>query len=299
MHVPLLLLALASTPIIVDTDVGAWCDDALAIAYAAKHPRAELVGVTTVMEGSYRAPVALKVLDVLGRSDVPVFIGARSALGKKGAIANAGKTKQMETVARLGAPKRKSEAQPAVDWMVREVLARPKQITIIAIGPLTNIALALQREPRFKDAVRELVIMGGALDYPEPEWNIKNDIRAAQVVFDSGIPLTMVGLDVTLKCRPTQEQVAALRGAGHTLLADFLAADANDKLWAHHDPLAVAATFDRSVLKLEGMKVRVDAAGNTVATKGGSVQVATGVDAARFSKLLLETLTAARRGAAK
>ncbi len=278
-------------PIILDVDVGAWCDDAVAITYAAKNPRAELVGVTTVMEGAYRAPVALKLLEVVGRTDVPVFVGARNALGKSGPIPNAEKTKQMEAVARLGGARRKPEAQPAVEWMVRQVLARPKQITVVATGELTNVALALQREPKFKDAVRELVIMGGALDYPEPEWNIKNDVKAAQVVFDSGIPLTMVGLDVTLKCRPTMEHVAALRAAGLPLLADFVAADSGDKLWAYHDPLAVAAVFDRSLLKLERMKVRVDANGNTVATKGGNVQVATGVDAARFIQMLLHTLS--------
>ena len=106
-------------------------------------------------------------------------------------------------------------AQHAVDYLIERVLAEPNEISIFPIGPLTNIAMAIRKEPRFADAVKELVIMGGAiLEHgnmtPQAEFNIYVDPHAAHIVFHSGIPITLIPLDVTHKCLLKQEHVDRL-----------------------------------------------------------------------------------------
>ncbi len=296
-------------PIILDTDIGAWSDDALALAYAAKHPKIEILAVTTVMDGSYRAPVALKLLELLGREEVPVFLGARNRLLKGSqAMAGAEKTAQMAAVARLPAPRRAVEPEFAPDWIVRQAMARPGKVTLVSIGPLTNIALGLLAEPRLKEAVKEVVLMGGALDRPEAEWNFKRDPEAARIVLESGLPITMVGLDVTLRCRLTPRQIEDIARAGTPLLkllGEFLRReDPNDPLFALHDPLALGVTADRSLVKLQRTIIDVETrgeftAGATVPRRGPTppeklarrgIQVALEVDSERFVREFMATL---------
>ena len=296
-------------PVILDTDIGGDIDDALALVYAVRHPRLEVAGVTTVMDGSYRAEMALKLLELLGRDDIPVVRGARNRLLKGNQpMAGAEKAPQMSALEGLAPPRRSPLPDFAPDWIVRQVMARPGKITLVPYGPMTNIALALMREPRLKEAVKEIVLMGGALDRSGPEYNLKMDPEAARIVFESGLLITMVGLDVTTKCRLKPEQVDAIAAAGTPLmklLTGFLRAWQGgnpQQMPTLHDPLAVGVTADRSLVRLERMIIDLETrgdftAGATVARRGPpeelarrGVQVAVGVDADRFLRHFLETL---------
>ncbi len=302
-------------PVILDTDIGGDIDDALALVYAVKHPRLEVLGVTTVMDGSYRTAMALKLLELLGRDDVPVFRGARNRLLKGSQVMpDAEKAPQMEALEKMSAleglapPRRAVAPEFAPDWIAQQVMARPGKITLVPYGPMTNIALALIREPRLKESVKEIVLMGGALNRARPEYNLMMDPEATRVVFDSGLPITMVGLDVTTRCRMKPEQVEALANAGTPvlkLLTGFLRAwqrNNPQQMPVLHDPLAVGVVADRSLVKLERMIIDVETrgeftAGATVPRRGTpeelarrGIQVAVEVDADRFLRHFLETI---------
>ena len=306
---PLALLALVmissagaqKLPVIVDTDIGSFSDDALALAYLARHPEIELVGVTTVHEGAGREPLALKLLELLGRTDVPVFrgCGVGPLCSSKAGDASAKalpETAQTRATAALPPPRRAVEREAAADWIARTAAARPGRITLLAIGPLTNVALAFERSPQLKKALREIVIMGGALKFHEPEWNIRTDVPAARAVFESGVPLTMVGLDVTLQCRPLPSHITRLEKSSQPvlqLLGRFLRADdPKSPLFAYHDPLAAAVAADRSLVRLKRMSLRVNEAGATVVDRaaGSPISAATSVDSRRFIRGFLEII---------
>ena len=117
--------------------------------------------------------------------------------------------------AKLPEPKTKPVPQHAIDYLIERFLAEPGEISLFAIGPLTNVALAIRKEPRFASAVKELVIMGGAIREsgnmsPQAEFNVYTDPYAAHVVFHSGIPITLIPLDVTHKCMLYAEQIKRL-----------------------------------------------------------------------------------------
>ena len=193
--------------IIIDTDPGV--DDAMAIFLALRSPDLELVGLTTVFGNSNVDATtrnALNLLHVAGRTDIPVARGAGRPLvnppGPTGewvhgddAMGNIGWTTVLD-------PALKPVDVPAARFIVDMVMANPGEITLVPIGPLTNLALALQLEPRIAANVREIVMMGGSALAPGnvsplAEANVHNDPHAASVVFSADWPITMAGLDVT------------------------------------------------------------------------------------------------------
>ena len=193
--------------IIIDTDPGV--DDAMAIFLALRSPDLELVGLTTVFGNSNVDATtrnALNLLHVAGRTDIPVARGAGRPLvnppGPTGewvhgddAMGNIGWTTVLD-------PALKPVDVPAARFIVDMVMANPGEITLVPIGPLTNLALALQLEPRIASHVREIVMMGGSALAPGnvsplAEANVHNDPHAASVVFSADWPITMAGLDVT------------------------------------------------------------------------------------------------------
>ena len=196
------------TRVILDCDPG--IDDALAIVFACGHPGLDLTGVTTVSGNVDLGKVtanALSVLELAGRPDVPVTAGSARPLLRP--IADA---RDVHGESGLGAatlPPARAEAIPghAVDFLIEQIGAAPGQITLVATGPLTNIALAVRREPRLTGWVRDFVIMGGSTGRgnttPAAEFNIWADPEAAAIVFGAGWQVTMVGLDVTLQARAT------------------------------------------------------------------------------------------------
>ncbi len=204
------------TAIILDTDPG--IDDAMAIFYAMADPSLELVGMTTVF-GNVFTPDgtrnALALCELAGQ-DIPVAEGAHVPLvqpqhppadfvhGKHG-LGNA----------RLPEPNRKPDSRPAHQFIAETLAERPGEITIVAVGPLTNIALALQHHPEITKTAKNVVVMGGAIRTPgnvsaHAEANIWNDPHAAEIVFSANWDVAMVGLDVTERIQCTPEDCAPM-----------------------------------------------------------------------------------------
>ena len=204
------------TKIILDCDPG--IDDALAIAFAHGHPGIELTGITTVAGNVGLAKTtanALAVCEFIGAAGTPVTAGCAGPLLRPALDA-----RQVHGDSGLGgATLPPSAGSPAaghaVDYIIDAVGAAPGEITLVATGPLTNIALAVRREPRLADWVREFVIMGGSAGRgnvtPAAEYNIWADPEAAAVVFRAGWTVAMLGLDVTLR---TGANDAVLRRMG-------------------------------------------------------------------------------------
>ncbi len=211
---------------ILDCDPG--IDDALAIAFACGHPGLELAGVTTVSGNVDLAKVtanALSVLELAGAADVPVTAGSGRPLLRAPLDARDVHGESGLGAARLPAAARPPASGHAVDFLIEKIGAAPGAITLVATGPLTNIALALRREPRLAGWVRDFVIMGGSAGRgnvtPAAEFNIMVDPEAAAIVFAAGWQVRMVGLDVTLQARATPAVQERMRGLGQ-LAADLL-----------------------------------------------------------------------------
>jgi purine nucleosidase len=211
--------------IIIDCDPG--IDDALAIVFAHGDPGLELCGITTVAGnvGLDRTTAnALRVRDFIGMQDVPVVPGSAGPLLRP--VLDAGHVHGASGLAgaRLPGPASPPTAGHAVDYLTEAISAAPGEITLIATGPLTNIALAVRREPLLVERVRDFVIMGGSAGRgnvtPAAEFNMAADPEAAAIVFGAGWTVTMVGLDVTLQARATMAVRGRMRGLGR--LADDL-----------------------------------------------------------------------------
>lgn len=220
-------------PIIMDVDVGV--DDALAMMLALRSPELDLRAITTVSGNVHvdkTSVNALKVLEAMGVSRIPVAKGAAKPLLRDLEVAEDFHGKDGLGDSNIALPKLQVDKRHAVDLLTEETAARPKQIAVVATGPLTNIATVILREPRFAENVRELVIMGGAYGVtvygygnanPAAEFNIYADPEAASIVFKSGIPLTAVGLDITTDPTTmlTKELYRRIKQAG-TPLAKFV-----------------------------------------------------------------------------
>ena len=312
--------------LLIDTDPsagipGADVDDVLAIAFALGSPDAALEGLTIVagnVELEEAVASALLTLEVLDRPGVPVYPGAAKPLVRERAeIREILRARRDDPLARelwADVPRPVARLRPqsirAAEFTIETVLAAPGEITLVAIGPLTNVALALLLEPRVAETVREIVFMGGNLGARHPgvaavEFNVANDPEAAHVVLRSGAPLTMVGLDVTTRTCLTLEALEAATASG-TPAARFLrrtcapwirfvrARRGIEGCWLH-DPLAVAVALDPGVVTTErrevGVELRRDAAyGQTVATGDGPVDVCVAVDDSRFMARVLPAL---------
>lgn len=292
---------------ILDTDIGTDVDDAMALALAMRSPEIEIAGVTTVYgDVRLRARLAKKLLKLEGKGGVPVLAGIEQPLLRNREVWWPGH----EGEGVLGDEAIPFEEEHAVDFIVRTVMNHPGEITLAPIGPLTNVAAALIREPRVARNVKEIVLMGGVTrmadngaELPPIEHNIKSDPEAAAVVFSSGAPIVMVGLDVTMKARIRRAEARLLARSGNPLneaLARLIEKwmDVIGQDWtAMHDPLAVALLADRSLCGMRRMKVSVEydhrhPSGQTIAVADptGNVDVCLEVDGPGFVKLLMERL---------
>ena len=309
---------LVSTPIILDCDPG--IDDALAIAFATASPEIDLVGLTTVAGNVGLAKTtanALAVASFVGAKDVPVTPGSAVPLLRPALDAGHVHGDSGLGGAVLPPPARAAEGGHAIDYIIDTISAAPGEITLVATGPLTNIGLALRREPRLATWVRDFVIMGGSASRGNmnhaAEYNIWADPEAAAIVFSAGWTVRMIGLDVTLRARATaavQERMRSLGSLGSQLLLPALAQyrDSADTTGEPpvHDVCAIVSISDPAAFSYTPAQVQVEThgtftSGMTVTefspSASHNAQVATGIDAGRFWTTVLaayETLPAAQ-----
>jgi len=290
----------ASTPVILDTDIGTDIDDAYALAMVLHHPEFELLGVTTVSgDAVARARLAAKLLHVAGPEwrRVPVYAGTSTA---------AQYMKQVEWAAAFTAPSLHTSG--GVDFMRRAIEARPGKVTLIAVGELTNVAALLESSPGIASKIHAIALMGGSIyrgyapgSKPEPEWNIKSNAHAAQVVFAAGIPLRVAPLDSTADLKLTPDMRVALFSRG-TPLNDALAS--LNSIWRHtntwkaenptlFDVLAVELASPASHFELQDLRLEVQDDGQTVPAAGNpaNAAVALKIDADAFMQAFVATLT--------
>ncbi len=224
-------------------------------------------------------PNALRMVEIAGRTDIPVAAGARAPLVRRLVTATYAHGENGLGGAVFPEPKTKPVATPAAE-MIREIVRKyPGEVTLITIGPLTNVATALSADPELASMVQGLIMMGGSLSggniTPAAEFNIYVDPEAARIVFQSGIPVTMVGLDVTRKTSLTDEHVRALEAAQNPV--SQAAAMIGRNAIKHnrergylvgpnmHDSLAVAGFLDPTILKWQDYYVDVETTGELTA----------------------------------
>ncbi len=212
---------MAAQPIIIDTDPGQ--DDAVAIMLALASPQLEVLGITAVAGNvplSLTEVNARKVCELAGRPDVKVHSGASRPLIRDLVTAEHVHGKTGLDGPELPEPQMKLQEQHAVDFIVETLMERePGTVTLCPLGPLTNIALALIREPKIASRIKQIVLMGGGFFEggnitPTAEFNIYVDPHAADVVLRSGVPIVMMPLDVTHKALTTRKRVDAIRNLG-------------------------------------------------------------------------------------
>jgi pyrimidine-specific ribonucleoside hydrolase len=303
------------TRIILDCDPGH--DDAIALMLALASPELELLGVTTVAGNQTVQKTtanAIRVLDHLGRDDVSVAAGAQRPLVRERHVAANVHGETGLDGPDLPPAAREPEAEHAIDWTARTLSAQPHPVTLIATGPLTNVALFLARYPELETKVARVVLMGGAIGEgnvtPAAEFNIWADPEAARRVFASGLDVTMVGLDVTHKALMREPHVEELAASG---IAGRLVADLYGFYVEHHrrryawdgapvhDAVAVAHVVDETLLQTKHCGVLVDTGpelsrGRTYVDRWGSANwkpnchVAVDIRSERFFELLIERI---------
>ncbi len=301
-------------PIILDCDPGH--DDALAIVLAMARPEIDLLGITTVagnapLEATTRN--ALRVLALLGRTDIPVAAGADRPLVRPLEVAdNVHGVSGLEG-AELPDPLADPRPEGALAFMAATLAATEEPVTLVPTGPLTNIATLLLAHPELADRIDRICLMGGAIHEgnwtPAAEFNIWVDPEAARIVFRSGSPITMIGLDVTHRAVFGEADVARLEALGTPvsavfadLLRFFARFHADRYGWDGspiHDAVAVAHLAVPALVETIPYRVDVETAGEL--TRGRTVvddrgvpgpppnaDVAVAIDRQRFVDLLIE-----------
>lgn len=279
-------MTVARLPVVLDCDPGH--DDMVAILLAAASPALDLRAITTVGGNGSLEKVtrnALLVCTHAGIADVPVAAGAAAPLlGRDHGAASQVHGESGMDGADLGEPTVALDPRHAVDLIADVLRASDEPVTLIPTGPLTNVALLLARFPELAaERVREIVLMGGSIATgnwrPLAEFNVWCDPEAAHVVFSSGLPVTMCGLDVTHQALATEDVLASLRAIGSPLSAlvvDLLGffADRYRSLWGFpaapvHDPVAVARVIAPEVVRCVAANVVVELHGEH--TRGATV----------------------------
>jgi purine nucleosidase len=303
--------------IIIDTDPGV--DDALTFLLALASPEIQLEALTitqgnvTVEKGTRNA---LAVLELLHATHIPVAQGTSLPLVGPLLASDLVHGKSGLGNANLPEPTNIPVTQHAIDYLIERFLAEPGELSLFAVGPLTNVALAIRKEPRFAGAVKEMVIMGGSIREggnitPQAEFNVYADPHAAHIVFHAGIPITLIPLDVTHKTMLYQNQIERLKQLSSSILK-FIVDATSDYVHftesktgvpgcALHDPLTLATVIAPELLTLEEHYVDVDisggvSTGNTFADfyhttgKPANMKVALDVRGEEFVELFLQRM---------
>ncbi len=250
--------------IVLDTDIGDDIDDALALALALNSPEIELLGITTVFgDTQKRAQLAMHILHTFGRQDIPIAVGVGKPLQQYSSPSTVTQTEVLDnkqydedTFSTFSGP----------EFIVQQALEHAEKLTLVCIGPLTNVALALLIEPRIAKAIGRIVMMGGSSGMPLPERNVRSDVQAAHMILSSGIPITLIGLNVTRRCQLRKRDMKQLQNsttAQSQLLYRLLTVwQQHRSRWQTkrpflHDPLTIAALCMPELLQFRDMPVHV------------------------------------------
>jgi ribosylpyrimidine nucleosidase len=259
-------------PIILDCDPGH--DDAIAIMLAAKHPTIELLGITvesgnqTLMKTTKNTLNLVQYFDL----DVPVCRGASEPLIKPVEVCEAIHGASGLDGFDFPPLEIKPDSRHAVIFMIQTLLSHPKKVTVVTTGPMTNLALALKLEPKIKDHIHEIVLMGGAIANgnvtPAAEFNIQCDPEAAHIVFNSGCTVKMFGLDVTRKVLVLPsviERMSHIKNKASILFRDLMTVFNKNQKHVFgfeggplHDPVTIAYLIDPTVVTLKHVHCDID-----------------------------------------
>ncbi|HTD53833.1 MAG TPA: nucleoside hydrolase [Silvibacterium sp.] len=254
--------------VIIDTDIGDDIDDAFAVGLAVQSPEFKILGVTTAFgDTTLRARLAVRYLNAVGRSDIPVVAG----------IETAPRTKFTQAEYAEGGDAKKIQPGSAPDFILDEIRKHPGEITLIAIGPQTNLGAAIDKDPATFGKLKRIVMMGGSVykgykgPEPEPEWNVLCDIPAAQKVFSSGVPLYVMPLDATI-LKLDEADRTKLFGYGSSLTKQI---EGLYREWGQptptlFDPMAVGYAVDPALCPTTPLHIVVDDKGFTRPEPGGS-----------------------------
>jgi inosine-uridine nucleoside N-ribohydrolase len=304
------------TPIILDCDPGH--DDAIALLLAIASPEVELIGVTTVAGNQTVDKTtnnALRILELAGRSDIPVYRGADKPFIRPQDVAAHVHGESGLDGPDLPQPATREQELHAVDYLAQEIRARDGKVTLVPTGPLTNIGLLFALHPDVRP--ERIVIMGGAIGEgnrtPAAEFNIWADPEAAQRVFLEGLDTTMIGLDVTHRALITDAHTERMRGAGRVgkavaELMDFYARFHKSRYpdlegSPMHDPVCVAHVIDPSLVSVLDAYIEVDCSGgpswgrtnvdwrNREHFGDPNAKVGVDIDGERFAELVVERIS--------
>jgi inosine-uridine nucleoside N-ribohydrolase len=262
--------------IIIDTDPGV--DDAIAIFLALRSPELKVEAITPVCGNvplELTLPNALRLVEIAGRTDIPVAAGASHPLIRRLVTARYAHGNNGLGGVDFPAPTTKPARETANEIISRIIRESPGEITIVALGPLTNLATVLRTDPEIAGMIRGIALMGGSLSggniTPSAEFNFYVDPEAARIVFDSHIPLTMVGLDVTRKVLLREDHVQQLeavknpvsQAVGRIMRATIerLRTGRDAPAVAMHDPLTVASLIDPAMLIVRDYYVEIETSG--------------------------------------
>jgi purine nucleosidase len=263
----------AATPekIIIDTDIGDDIDDAFAVALALRSPELQILGISTTFgDTETRAKLLDRLLGEVGRSDIPVAVGTPTT--------NINFTQKR--YAEGGHFARASHPR-AIDFILDEIRRHPGEITLVAIGPLVNVGALIDKDAQTFRKLRRVVLMGGSVERgygdlgyvkphgPDAEWNIKNDIPAAQKLFASGVPIFMMPLDSTqLKLDEVKRAAIFQAGTPMTDALTLLYHEWGQETPTLFDPMTLAFILDPQLCPVRPMHIVVDEKGFTRAEAG-------------------------------
>jgi purine nucleosidase len=283
-----------SVPLLFDTDIGSDIDDAVALAYLLREPRCELLGITTVTgEPIERARLADAVCRAAGRTEIPIHAGVDEPF----LIPLKQTAAPQKAVLERWPHRREFEPYTAVSFLQQTIRSRPGEITLLAVGPFTNIGALFALDPEIPSLLKRLVVMGGVFTTaipraPRCEWNVIGDPHAAARMFRAHVAeVHAFGLDVTLRCTmPAEECRNRFQGGALDVVREMA------EVWfghrpdiVFHDPLAAVGTFHPDICRYQEGRIEVELQSERVAgmthwhaATDGPHRIAVGVDADRF-----------------
>ncbi len=307
---------LERTKIIIDTDPGDDIDDAFALALAAKSPEIEVVGITTVFRNTKaRARMTKRLMRFSEREDIPVRAGVNTPFIQKMENVLPPELLAKETVDKYGLynlPQYDNSMdneiisdEHAVDFIIRMAHEYAGQLVLVLIGPFTNAAMAVRKDPSIVECIKEVRLIGGWYQKDLTEWNVACDPEAAYMVFTAGWPIYAVGIDITLRCELNKEDVQefhSLQGNTQNLITQMM-----DKWFEYyrfnspvmHDPLVIGTLLEKDIVTFAPKYVRVGLTGaergKTIVepeknTHNTLVQVSVDVKSEHFLHLLKERI---------